>query len=246
MVVAWAILRSIVATRTPNPSGSSEVSHDGFQPVLAALADGGLGAAALHTEDLERYVSELASHDPDELAPKETVAFWLNLYNAVAVRLGVKAWRSGEDSVLRLPGGFRREAVTVAGEALSLDDIEHGKLRRLGEPRIHGALVCGALSCPTLRATPYTGNRLDDQLDDQLRSFLRSGGVVLDGEKAMFSRVFLWYGSDFVRPHRMPTFLPSPRNSVRAALSPWLAPEIRKATEIGFQSYDWGLACSVG
>ena len=66
--------------------------------------------------------------------------------------------------------GIRHRA---AGEELTLDDIEHGRLRTdYNEPRIHFALVCAALSCPPLREEAYRGDILDEQLDDQGRAFL--------------------------------------------------------------------------
>ncbi len=177
------------------------------------------------------------------------MAFWLNLYNAGALRLTATAADASAPSVLRVPGGFDRPFVEVDGERLSLDAIEHAKVRRFGDPRIHGALVCGSVSCPTLRSTPYLGADLDRQLDDQMRWFLASGGAVTGVESVMLSRVFLWYGPDFVRPTRMPAFLPTPRRAVASSLVPWLSSEVAAAVTSGsrieFQPYDWGLRCAV-
>ena len=62
------------------------------------------------------------------------------------------------------------------GKDLTLDDIEHQILRRdFDEPRIHLALVCAAMSCPSLRAEPYRGMELDKQLNDQTHRFLKNG-----------------------------------------------------------------------
>ncbi|MDX1469307.1 MAG: DUF547 domain-containing protein [Acidimicrobiia bacterium] len=234
-------------TRPPLPGGDGRVDHSGLQPFLESVARGGLGEVSSLSEELDVYLKDLASVAPDGLHPDASLAYWINLYNASAVRLGIEAWMSGRDSVLRVRGRFRRPVATVAGEELSLDDIEHGKVRRFKDPRIHGALVCGALSCPSLRASPFTESDLDSQLDDQLRSFLSGGGAVSDGDGGVrLSRVFLWYGSDFVRPHRMPTFLPSSRARVARALRPWLPEELASAEVVGYQDYDWGLGCSVG
>jgi len=142
--------------------------------------------------------------------------------------------------------------ISVDGESLSLDDIEHGKLRRFRDPRIHAALVCGSVSCPTLRADPYRGEGLDDQLDDQLRHFLLAGALEIDEDKDVvyLSRVFLWFGGDFTRPHRMPTFIPAQRSRVLTALRPWMesgtARWVAKADPaVEYQGYDWGLRCTV-
>lgn len=133
-----------------------------------------------------------------------------------------------------------------------IDDIEHAKLRRFGDPRIHAPLVCGSVSCPILRREPYTGPGLTDQLDEQLTYFLASGGSQVDRDQALvtLSRVFLWFGADFVGPRRMPTFLPACRSSILASLLPWLDAGIGEWVEltsprIEFQRYDWGLRCVV-
>ena len=241
--IAWSVAR----TTPPLPRGTGSVDHSRLQPVLESVSRGGLGEAATLSEELAVYLKGLSSVQPDDLHPHESLAYWINLYNASAVRLGIDAWTSGHDSILRVRGGFRRPVATAAGERLSLDDIEHGKVRRFKDPRVHGALVCGALSCPTLRATPYTGTDLGSQLDDQLRSFLRRGGAAADRERGLrLSRVFLWYGSDFVRPHRMPTFLPASKSRVAEALRPWLPQDLGSLRPVRFQDYDWGLGCSVG
>ncbi|MFV1962642.1 MAG: DUF547 domain-containing protein, partial [Acidimicrobiia bacterium] len=170
----------------------------------------------------------------------------LNLYNAGAVGLAIETLRMGTTSVLRVTGGFRRHLITVAGEELSLDAIEHAKIRRFGDPRIHGALVCGSVSCPTLRTTPYTGVDLDRQLDDQMKFFFTAGGATSGNDgRVLLSRVLLWYGSDFARPHRMPTFRPASKKRTLQAVRRWLPEHLREKEKVEYQDYDWGLGCAV-
>lgn len=245
--VAWSILGVLRSVERPSPTGTGLVDHSLFAPVLAALAEGGLAAVADRGSDIVDYLAKMSSVDPDTLSRDEALAYWLNLYNAGAVMLAIEAFGSGSTSVLRVPGGFSRPLVEVAGEELSLDSIEHAKIRRFGDPRIHGALVCGSLSCPTLRAQPYTGFDLDGQLDDQMRMFLAGGGAIADGDKGVsLSRVLRWFGSDFARPHRMPTFLPVSKRRTLEAVRQWLPDELSDSERVEFQSYDWGLGCAIG
>ncbi len=246
LAVLMNIARVLLATSRPEPSGTGTFDHDGLSPVLTALSAGGLPGVVGWEVEIDGYLEDLSSVAPDSLSRPEALAFWINLYNAGAVRLAIDAFHLGETSVLRIPGGFSRELVTVAGESLSLDSIEHAKLRRLGDPRIHGALVCGSLSCPTLRAEPYVGDLVDAQLDDQMRTFLATGGAVENDGTVLLSRVFLWYGADFARPHRMPTFIPVTRAKTIEALEPWLPAEIDRSLSVEFQPYDWSLSCSIG
>ena len=127
-----------------------------------------------------------------------------------------------------------------------MNAIEHAKVRRFGDPRIHAALVCGSVSCPTLRTTPYTGAGLDRQLGDQTKHFFAHGGAVeATKDSVALSRLLLWFGSDFVRPHRMPTFIPASKRRILTAVRHWLPEHLQEKEEVVFQDYDWRLGCAV-
>ena len=240
------IFRALRHTKRPNPTGGGDVDHSQFTPILESLESGGLPALVDMAKDVDDYCRKLSAVDPDALTKNDALAYWINLYNAGAVGLAIEAFGEGHSSVLRIPGGFSRPLVPVAGEVLSLDAIEHGKIRRFGDPRIHGALICGSLLCPTLRSTPYDGERLDDQLDSQMRAFLAGGGASAGpGDVIELSRIFLWYGPDYVRPHRMPVFLPVGKKRVVDAIRQWLPEDLQSRAHVAFQDYEWGLACSV-
>lgn len=243
---AWSMFRNQRTIRRPRRFGGGAVEHSALTSPLAALAAGGTPALEQIRPDLDSYIGEMSGVDPEQLSRPEALAFWLNLYNAGALRLAADAFASGEESVLRVPGAFDKPFVVVGGETLSLDAIEHAKIRRFGDPRIHAAIVCGSISCPTLRPEPYEGGRIHEQLDSQMNTFLSSGGASVSGDTLMLSRVFLWYGADFVRPNRMPTWIPASRKRVAHALRPWLGDASIERLQIEFQPYDWGLRCSVG
>lgn len=248
----WSMLRSIVTTPAPRPVGGAAFDHAALGPILSALADEGIRILPETAGDLDDYLAALGEVDPNRLSTTQALAFWINLYNAAALRLVGAAQRAGEDSVLRIPGGFDRSSVTVRGRPYSLDSIEHAKVRRFKDPRIHAALVCGSASCPILRREPYQGDILNTQLDDQLRRFLRAGAAARnDAGELSLSLVFAWYGGDFVRPHRMPVLVPASRGAIRDALTPWLTADlsdwVRAARPtVVFMGYDWSLRCVVG
>lgn len=132
-------------------------------------------------DDPDALLAALAALDETDLQAvredrRTALAFWLNCYNA-GTQLLLERRSKLYDSLLRFLRFFRTPALTVAGTALSLDDIEQGILRAsrskytLGytprllpssfelrysldtpDPRIHFALNCGAASCPAIRA----------------------------------------------------------------------------------------------
>ena len=105
--------------------------------------------------ELKAHLRELAGANPDRLGNKnETKAFWINAYNAVCVQTIID--HGVPDSVPHAAifgtNIFTERTYRIAGKVRSLDDIEHGILRkRFKDNRVHAALVCGASSCPRLR-----------------------------------------------------------------------------------------------
>jgi hypothetical protein len=74
--------------------------------------------------------------------------------------------------------------------------------------------------------------------------------VDLRDRRVALSRVFKWFGGDFVRPGRMPLILPARKRPIVRSLAPWLPPELSEWIEqagptIDFLPYDWSLACRV-
>jgi len=137
--------------------------------------------------------ADLEGHDEDSV-----LAFYINAYNMLAVQ-GVLNGRSPESSFGKLRFFFR-DKYTVAGEKLSLNALEHKRIRPLGEPRIHFAIVCASASCPPLRSEAYVPSQLDDQLDDNARKFVNDSDknrIDPASGVAEISKIFKWFAEDF-------------------------------------------------
>ncbi len=253
VAAAWSMLRARrVAPPRPLLKGRSTIDHAGLADILDTCLTSGVRSLPASTDALETYRDAVAMTDPDSLGSRGALAYWINLYNAGALWTAGHAFDTNTSSVLRIPGTFSNPWVSVQGESLSLDDIEHGKIRRFGDPRIHGALVCGSVSCPTLRREPYVASSLDHQLDDQLRFFVAQGGGRLsrNDNTVWLSSVFKWYGRDFTLPHRMPSIIPARQGRVRDILANWFPPNDASyiwlhQPQVMYMPYDWGLGCSV-
>jgi len=211
--------------------------------VLAAVGAGGSQAFADEVRPLEPYFDHLEGIDPDTLTPSHALAYWINLYNASAIELARYAARRDMSTVLDIDHAFDGTTIVVGNEELSMNAIEHGKIRRFGNPLIHGALVCGSISCPTLRGEPFTGDNIADELSEQMTWFLANDGTVLTGDTLRLSRVLYWYSGDFVRG--TPSWLPAGKRRLVAALADWLPAGATEAPRVEFMAYDWGLGCAV-
>ncbi|MFP4307024.1 MAG: DUF547 domain-containing protein [Desulfococcaceae bacterium] len=88
-------------------------------------------------------------------------------------------------------------------EARHLDRVEHERIREPGvynDPRIHAGVNCASIGCPALRDEAFVGARIDGQLEDQMKRFLRDETRnrynAQEGELQV-SKVFDWFESDF-------------------------------------------------
>ncbi|MGB3613516.1 MAG: DUF547 domain-containing protein, partial [Elainellaceae cyanobacterium] len=154
-------------------------------------------------------------------------------------------------SIRDIPGVWKIRKFDIAGDAKTLDTIEHGVLRKdFDEPRIHAALVCAAISCPPLRSEPFRGEALDAQLDDQVNQWLASGqGLVVDQEsdRVAISSIFQWFGEDWVPQYENDQFPGSDtEKAVLNFVSDYVDPETKAylegdTYEVTYLNYDWSL-----
>ncbi|MFM1842615.1 MAG: hypothetical protein RLZZ490_1351 [Cyanobacteriota bacterium] len=154
-------------------------------------------------QGLDRYLQAIANVPQasyEQFSAPEKIAFWINAYNAITLK-SIIDQTPLKTSIRDIPGVWKWRKHPVAGQSLTLDNIEHDILRQqFNEPRIHGALVCAAKSCPPLRQEPYDGDRLDAQLQDQTNRFLHHPqGFHLDqaNKTVYLSSIFQWFGQDW-------------------------------------------------
>lgn len=201
-------------------------------------------AALRASPDWRALVASLAGADPARLAtPAERLAFWIDAYNILAMDWIV---RSAPVESIRDLGSllwpvWKREAGRIGGRAHTLDEIEHGILRKLSEPRIHAAIVCASVSCPSLAREPFRPETLDAQLEAALRRFLADPrkGSRLDAERGVLvlSPIFDWFAEDFAAAGGALAFVrPRLPEATRARLA---AHEGRVRLE--YFDYDWSL-----
>ncbi|MEM8766368.1 MAG: DUF547 domain-containing protein [Pseudomonadota bacterium] len=157
-------------------------------------------------EALNGYLASLAALDPRGLNKDEQLAYWINLYNALTVEVVLRNPKKG--SILRMGAGFLSigpwddKLFEVAGEPLTLNDIEHRIIRPIwADHRIHYAVNCASIGCPNLSTTAYSGAAIDEQLAAAERDYINHerGVRFTDRGKLQLSSIFKWYREDFAR-----------------------------------------------
>lgn len=191
-----------------------------------------------------RLVFQLARVRPEKLPSRnDRLAFWINAYNILAINTVIEHYPV--DSI-RDVGSFLnpvwdQKAGRIGGKPVTLGEIEHKILRTMGEPRIHGAIVCASTSCPSLMRTPFQAAQLDSQLDAAMARWIASDekGVRIDRpeKNVTLSKIFDWFEADF-----------EAGGGVLAFVSRYLDDEARNWLErhreslsIDYFDYDWSL-----
>jgi len=198
------------------------------------------------TDSLERLLANYTLRAVQQGLHNDTArkVFWINLYNAWFQLLAIREMKTQPDI-------FTDKSIRFADFVLSLDDVEHGILRRyrwkysLGylpqflpaktvkklavqqiDYRIHFALNCGAKSCPPIAFYSYTD--LDHQLDLAARNFLENETTVnVEKEEVRVTKIMQWFMGDF-----------GGKKGIRNIISKYLGTNV-SSYSIVFNEYNW-------
>ncbi len=188
--------------------------------------------------ELTEYLKTLSDNAPQKSWSKnDQKAFWINAYNAFTVDLilqkyPVKSIKDIAGKIYKINTPWDIKFIKIGGKTYDLNNIEHGILRKeFDDPRIHFALVCASISCPRLRDEAYTGNELEDQLEDAGKEFLndKSKNNITVG-KAQLSKYFSWYKGDF-----------TDNGSLADFINKYSTTKMTSKTKIESLDYNWSL-----
>ena len=211
--------RLIPAWDASDETSAARIDHSAWQDTLngylLAHSSGinrfdyaALKANPEHTARLVDYLASLQSLDPRKYSRAEQKAYWINLYNALTVRIVLDAYpvssiRRISDSLLGgliFSGPWEDVCANVAGLDLTLDDIEHGILRPIyRDSRIHYGVNCASLGCPNLIGTAFTAANTESLLDAGAREYVNHprGVDFVDEDFIVISSVYSWFVEDF-------------------------------------------------
>ncbi|MBY0285332.1 MAG: DUF547 domain-containing protein [Sphingomonas sp.] len=235
---AWdgLLKRNVVAVRG---GVASQVRYDGMARDRAALKTYLAGAGKVSRATFDGWSK------PDQLA------FLINVYNAATVELILTAYpnvKSIKDLGTLFQGPWAKPFISLFGETISLDAIEHGMIRgsgRYNDPRIHFAVNCASIGCPALGRAAFRGATLDAQLDAAAKGFLGDHTRNrVQGDGVAVSSIFKWYRGDFEKGWRgaktLPAFFALYADSL--GLSPAAAAKAKTGQlSVSFLDYNWQL-----
>ena len=187
-----------------NPESEDFIGHNRWQALLDSyLVEVEQGPnlfrySAVSDADrsvLDDYIASLAAVGISGYTRDEQKAYWINLYNALTVKVVLDHYPVASIREINIsPGLFASgpwgaKLVTIEGIDLSLDDIEHRILRPIWQDnRIHYAVNCASLGCPDLWPVAFGAFNTEQILEQAAVNFINSDrGVMIVGGRMTVS-----------------------------------------------------------
>ncbi|MBO6631454.1 MAG: DUF547 domain-containing protein [Psychroserpens sp.] len=180
---------------------------------------------------LNQYLLSLGDNPPEaSWTDARRLVYWMNAYNAFTVKLILNNYPV--NSIKDIKDPWNQRFIRIGEKWYTLNDLEHRIIRKMGEPRIHFALVCAAVSCPKLYNKAFKEVTLEEDLTKLTKEFLAdSTKNVISKNNISLSRIFKWYGKDFkTKDQNLIDFL-----------NQYSDIEIASNAKKSFQDYNWSL-----
>ena len=198
-----------------DPASRQKIDHTAWERFLKqyVLTDhpSGIHRVRYHAvtmedrKSLRGYLQAMQALTISSYHRAEQRAYWINVYNAATVDLVLSRFPVASVRDINMSPGFLARGpwgaklLSIEGEKVSLDDIEHRILRPIWKDnRIHYALNWASLGCPNLQAEAYTGDNTEALLERGAREFINHPrGIAIQKGRLQVSSIYVWFQEDF-------------------------------------------------
>ncbi|MEM6718601.1 MAG: DUF547 domain-containing protein [Bacteroidota bacterium] len=179
---------------------------------------------------LKKYIQSLGATMPnDDWSKEETLAYWINAYNALTVDLILRNYPL--KSIKDISKPWNQRLWKLGEKWYNLDEIEHKILRKMNEPRIHFAINCASFSCPPLLNEAFSSEKIKTQLTKITKAFLAdTQRNTITKNQLEISKIFKWFAKDFKQNGSLIDFL-----------NQYSEVKISKNAKKTYKDYDWTL-----
>ena len=232
-----------------NAESTKTVNHDSWNQLLnryVVESDDGINRFAYKSvtredkQQLSQYLSTLADTQISQYNRDQQRAFWINLCNALTIEVILDKYPV--ESIRDISSGFfssgpwSLDLISIEGEALTLDDIEHRILRPIWQDsRIHYAVNCASLGCPNLQKQAFTANNTEALLNQAATEFINHPrAVAVDDNGLKVSSIYNWFEDDFGGENGVITH-------IKQFAGNQLSNQLKDINDIDDYHYDWRL-----
>jgi len=201
----------MVETTSPHAAWTSILQKYVSAPDAVGLTHFNYAGLKSHSADMVKlrgYIKELGATNPDALSRDEAIVYYANLYNALTIDLIIqnyplssirKAKLYNGNKVGGLVGPWKKVKISINGETVSLDDVEHKILRvQYPSPYVHYMVNCASVGCPNLLDTAWEADSYQAARKKAAYDYINSPrGVVVTSKGLKVSSIYKWFKEDF-------------------------------------------------
>lgn len=231
-----AIAIALLCTFHALPQRSNPTLFDRINDFLIANVQyGQINYASLKSDpnELNAIITYIENADLNGKSEAHKKAFYLNAYNLTVIKQVVDNYPI--KSPFDVKGFFKVTQFKIAGEMMTLDKLEFDKLMApYNDSRIHFALGCAAMSCPSLYDNAFRPDLVEQQLEFRSQLIIDRPNYVSVNDKTKtvtLNKIFDWYGDQFSYN----------AGSLIKFINKYRHYEVPQDYKIQFQEYDWSL-----
>jgi len=189
----------------------------------------------LEMDTLDAYLLQIRDKSPQaDWSDDEKMAYFINAYNAYTIKFILSKYpvESVKDITFSGKDLWTFRMANIGGTNYTLNQLENDFLRKMGDPRIHFAINCGAVSCPKLYNHAYVADKLNTQLSQATKTFLSDESKnKITEKKIQISELFNWYAPDFALNGK----------TLIDFLNKYASVTILETAKVEYLPYDWAL-----
>ena len=189
-----------------------------------------------NNDSFKKYLKQIGEASVDKFSESEKLAFYINTYNALIIKNVLD--HPNIKSPMEVDGFFKKIKFEVAGEHITLDELEHNYTLKIDGVLPHFGLVCGAKSCPKLIAKSYSSKDVFKQLKKNAKEFLGDKSrnyYDKENDTLHLSAIFNWFKGYFETKYGTLT------KAVKLLSSKKIGLDISSSTKVKFLKYNWKL-----
>lgn len=219
---------------------SQEFDHSTFGALLKKYVDknGMINYKGFKSDlNFDQYITSLSKANPENFSREEKLAFYINAYNAFVIKNVTDLYPIS--SPMKVDKFFDKYNFNVAGEEMSLNQIEYDIVLKIEPVLSHFGLVCAAKSCPRLLQKAYSKENVYKLLKSNGKDFLNNpdkNKLDKKNKTLYLSEIFDWFRDYFVKRY----------GSLKETVIDFINNSDAKFLEeneinIKFKKYDWTL-----
>jgi len=189
-----------------------------------------------NNDSFKKYLKRIGDASVDKFSELEKLAFYINTYNALIIKNVLD--HPNIKSPMDVDGFFKKIKFKVAGEHITLDELEHNYTLKIDGALPHFGLVCGAISCPKLIPKAYNSKDVFKQLKENAKDYLSDetkNYYDKETDTLYLSEIFNWFKGYFEAKYG------SSIKTVKLLSTREIGLDISSATKVKYLKYNWEL-----